>query len=79
MEPLSGNSSDKTSLHQRINQVECFKKQIALDKPFKWVADSALYTRDKLLKDNSYTWLTRVPETIKEARELLEKDGQYIT
>jgi transposase len=79
MEPLSGNSSDKTSLHQSINQVERFKKQIELDKPFKWVADSALYTRDKLLKDNSYTWLTRVPETIKEARELLEKDGQCIT
>lgn len=72
MEPLSGNSSDKVSLHQTINKVERFKKQIAVDKPFKWVADSALYTRDKLLKNNNYRWLTRVPETIKEARELLE-------
>lgn len=78
MEPLSGNSSDKTTLHQAISAVEQFKEQIDLDASFKWVADSALYTRDKLLKDNSYTWLTRVPETIKAARELLEKEERSI-
>jgi transposase len=65
MEPLSGNNSDKVSFHETIKKVEAFKKQINLEKNFKWVADSALYTADKLLKNNDVLWLTRVPETIK--------------
>jgi len=73
MEPLSGNSSDKVSFHETIKKVEAFKKEINIEESFKWVADSALYTKDKLLKTNTYTWLTRVPETIKQAKELLEK------
>ena len=73
MEPLSGNSSDKNSFHETIKKVEDFKKQINLEKNFKWVADSALYTPDKLLKHNDCLWLTRVPETIKEAKELVQK------
>lgn len=73
MEPLSGNNSDKISFHETIKKVEEFKKQINLEKNFKWVADSALYTPDKLLKHNDMLWLTRVPETIKEAKALVSK------
>jgi len=77
MEPLDGNSSDKTSFHETIKRVRTFQKQIDLDKSFKWVADSALYAKDKLLNNNDYIWLTRVPETIGEAKSLLEKtDGE---
>ena len=72
MEPLNGNSSDKSSFHETIKNVESFKKQLNLDKKFRWIADSALYTADKLLNNNDYTWLTRVPETIKEAKILTE-------
>lgn len=78
MEPLSGNNSDKNSFHETIKKVENFKKQINLEKNFKWVADSALYTEDKLLKHKDYLWLTRVPETIKEAKKLVEKSEQGI-
>ncbi len=60
MEPLSGNSSDKTSFHETIKKVRDFQAQIDMDKNFKWVADSALYAEDKLLKHNDYLWLTRV-------------------
>jgi transposase len=43
------------------------------------VADSALYTTDKLLANNEYLWLTRVPETILEARDLVSKgDGEVL-
>ncbi len=72
MEPLNGNSCDKTSFHETIKKVEAFKSQLNIEKNFKWVADSALYTAEKLLKNNDYLWLTRVPETIKEARDLTE-------
>lgn len=39
---------------------------------------AAVYTKDRLLKNNDYTWLTRVPETIKEAKILLDKIDQEI-
>lgn len=73
MEALDGDSADKTSFHETIKKVNEFKKQINLDGQFKWIADSALYGKEKLLKDNWYLWVTRVPETIKEASDLLEK------
>lgn len=78
MEPLSGNSSDKKSFHETIKKVRAFQKEINHDKNFKWVADSALYSKEYLLKTNDYLWLSRVPETINEARELLERPLQAI-
>ena len=79
MDPLDGNSSDKASFHETIKRVEEFRKQINMEQKFKWIADSALYTKDKLLKDNGYTWVTRVPETIVEARNLVEKANANIS
>lgn len=73
MEALDGNSSDKTNFHETIKRVNEFKQQINLDGAMKWIADSALYTQDKLLKNNDYLWVTRVPETIKEASILVER------
>lgn len=72
-EALSGNSSDSKSFHETIASVRAFEKQIDVSTKGKWIADSKLYVKEKLLKDVGFLWLTRVPETIKEARELLEK------
>jgi transposase len=58
MEPLDGNSSDKTRFHAAIKKVRAFQRQVDVDKNIKWVADSALYTTDKLLANNDYLWLT---------------------
>jgi len=72
MEALSGNSSDKTSFHKTINSVINFQKDLKKSGPFYWVADSALYSKDKLLShDDSVLWITRVPESIKVAKELI--------
>lgn len=46
MDPLNGNSSDKVSFHETIKRVEEFRSQIDTETPFKWIADSALYTKD---------------------------------
>lgn len=78
MEPLSGNSSDKKSFHETIKKVHAFQKELNLEKNFKWVADSALYSKEHLLKTNDYLWLSRVPETILDARELIERPSQAI-
>lgn len=77
IEGLSGNSSDKTSFHQSINAVEKFQKGIINAPPFYWVADSALYSKNKLLAHaNSIRWLTRVPESIATAK-LLTQEKSY--
>lgn len=73
MEPLSGNSSDKKSLRETIKSVRRFQKEINIEKNFKWVADSALYSKEHLLKSNDYLWLCRVPETISESKSLVER------
>lgn len=65
MEPLNGNSSDKTNFHETIAHVRAFQKQLAACDEFFWIADSALYTPEKLLACPNIHWLSRVPETIK--------------
>lgn len=78
MDPLDGNSSDKVSFHETIKKVEDFCAQIDVNGKFKWIADSALYTKERLLKSNDYVWVTRVPETITEAKNLIEKRDEEI-
>lgn len=80
MECLDGNSSDKSSFHQSIKKVEAFKRQIDLNSDSKWIADSALYSKDKLLKkENQFCWVTRVPETIQEAKILVKMPEDEIS
>lgn len=78
MEPHDGNASDKATFCETIKKVRDFQKQLKDCPTFKWVADSALYHKDKLLKQADYLWLSRVPETIKEARALVEKSDSEI-
>lgn len=72
MEPQDGNSSDKKTFDETIKNVRSFQEELKSCPDFKWVADSALYNKNKLLKQTDYLWLSRVPETITEARHLVE-------
>ncbi len=76
MEPQDGNSSDKTSFHETISRVREFQENLKQNHEFRWIADSALYTAEKLLSNNNYKWISRVPENIKECRTLLEADAK---
>lgn len=78
MEPQNGNSSDKKSFHETIKNVRRFQKELKKCPEFKWVADSALYTKERLLKNNDYLWISRVPENITEARLIVEQPDSEI-
>lgn len=78
MEPQDGNSSDKSAFHETMGRTEAFKRQLQLNHDFTWVADSALYTADKLLKHDNLLWISRVPENIKDCKGLLELDDAAI-
>jgi len=71
MEPRSGNSSDKKSFHETIENIRKFQKELKSNSDFLWVSDSALYTGKKLLACPDTLWLTRVPENIKTCSELV--------
>ena len=76
MEPLNGNSSDKVNFHETIARVQDFQKELSCA-DFFWIADSALYTPDKLLAYPNTKWISRVPENIKCCAELVKLPANY--
>jgi len=74
-EALSGNSSDKTSFHKTVAQLREFQKRMVREVPeFLWVADSAFYSQKYLLNAKyPFKWITRVPESIRAAKELVKR------
>ncbi len=76
MEPQDGNSSDKASFHETIQRVRQFQSELKNASDFTWVADSALYSKEKLLASNAYLWISRVPESIAEAKALAESPSE---
>jgi transposase len=79
MEPHNGNASDKVIFHESIKRQRDFQTQLKMSDHL-WIADSALYTPTKLLQHGAnFRWISRVPETIKECRLVLEKpDDDFV-
>jgi len=73
VQPLSGRTADKKT---SIEAIEKVKTGLSLgDDDTYFIADSTIYTADNLQRmGQSTTWITRVPATIGEAKELLDAD-----
>jgi transposase len=69
LEALSGNSSDKQSFPESIQK---FTDQMEGVGAVYFVVDSALYSAENLQELTEIYWLTRVPETLAEAKKLIE-------
>ena len=70
---VAGNSSDKELFRERLKEL---REQIQDGDPVYFVADSALYTRTTIQDlSSSMKWLTRVPETLREAKRVLQYAG----
>ncbi len=66
---MSGNSSDKTSFRETVKaHLRQLQGDVGLEV---LIADSALYTLETLKDMNGYQWISRVPETLTLARELI--------
>lgn len=77
MEALSGNQSDKESFPRTIR---AFCQQMKGEEPCFFVVDSALYSADNLRRLGDIRWLTRVPETLAEAKRLkMETDRRAMS
>jgi transposase len=72
MKSFSGNYSDKKSL---LEMIVGLQQGLQNDRKVYYVADSAFYTEENLVTLGGSTfWISRVPSTINEAKELLDKD-----
>lgn len=69
IEVLSGNSNDKKSFRETIKK---FRAQFQEKELPYFVADSALFTAEGLKELAGIRWVTRVPETVKEAGEAIK-------
>ena len=69
MKPLSGNNSDQTSFRATI---EAHIEQLKVDFRMKViVADSALFNEKSIIVLGNFPWVSRVPETIAAAKDLI--------
>ena len=70
METLSGNKNDKDSFR---NTVKNYIGQLRTDFGLEYlIADSALYVAETLKEMNGFWWISRVPETITLARDIID-------
>jgi len=72
IQALSGNTSDKNNFREMVKEYgQSLQEKWGKDKI--WVWGSAVYSEKNLGKiSEDYTWITRVPETLSEAKEVLE-------
>ena len=69
---LSGNTSDKTTLVETVKKIQ---NGLKLDDKVYHIADSAIYSDDNITELGEHTlWITRVPATITEVKDLLNAD-----
>ena len=69
LEVLDGNSSDKQSFNQTV---QAYCRQLEGGTPPWFVMDSAGYSAENLTAWQTVKWVTRVPETIGEAKRILQ-------
>lgn len=77
MEAHSGNASDKKVLPNAASKMSKLCKSISDSPEFLYVGDSAMYSN--ALNYPDIKWLSRVPESIKEAKKLVQTDNKDLT
>lgn len=69
---VAGNTSDKELFRERLKELQ---RQIHAGELVYFVADSALYTRETIENlSSSMKWITRVPETLTEAKKITQSN-----
>jgi len=77
LQPLDGNSSDKVSLLAAIITIQAQLRE-ANAEPGIYVADSGVYSESNMrqLNEARVTWVSRVPETSKEAKAVVQEGSE---
>lgn len=77
MKALSGNASDKVEFETMVKEHVSLIQKIPSGTV---IADSALYSASSLasMKDLGISWITRVPETMKESKEVIQASSTAV-
>ena len=78
METHSGNASDQKILHEAVCRMKKFCKKLNGLPEFMYVGDSAMYN-SCVNNNEDFIWLSRVPESINEAKALLQKEDKVFS
>lgn len=78
MEGLDGNASDKKTLKEAAERVNSFYKKLEQAPKFLHIFDSAYYSQN-VASAQEMLWITRVPETLLEARTIVELPDENIS
>ena len=73
LEVLSGNSSDKSTF---VPSIKAYSNQLQEEEQPYFVMDSAGFSEENLKDLGETRWLTRVPETLSEAKRLVRETEQ---
>ena len=78
MQPLDGNSSDKVSLLAAITAIQAQLRETG-EEASVYVADNGVYSEANMrqLNQAGVKWISRVSETMSEAKALLEEGSEY--
>ncbi len=80
MEPLDGNSSDKTSFQATVRKVKTFMGELDdVPEGLCFVVDAEFYVPERLKELGGVYWITRVPATVKEAKPLLQTSDEQLS
>ena len=77
LQPLDGNSSDKVSLLAAITTIQAQLREANAELGM-YVADSGIYSEGNMryLNEAGVKWVSRVPETSKEAKAVVQADSE---
>jgi len=73
LEVLSGNNSDKSTF---VPSIKAYSNQLSEEEQPYFVMDSAGFSEENLKNLGKTRWLTRVPETLSEAKRLVRETDQ---
>ena len=70
-DPQDGNASDKKTFLQTQQNLSKILQQLTSIEDFVWIMDAAFYSKENLQLMQDTLWVSRMPESIKEAKELI--------
>ena len=77
-EAHDGNTSDGKKFPKIIERIKKFESNLQVDEEVIYVADAALYNEENVLSMNGVHWISRVPETINQCREIIRIKDEEI-
>jgi transposase len=79
LEVHDGNTSDGKKFPAVIERIRKFESNLITNEDVIYIADAALYNLENVLSMKGIQWISRVPETISQCKEIIKLTNEAIT